>query len=316
MRTPMPWLTPTVFKQDKGESLTALPRFPRHAKPPRFRHVLHLYRDPATPANNLAQEITLDSIRQARRFAGPDCPVEVVAVTFPEDVALIPDDMIAAPTLSRDASAVGPFREYRRLPLLFDVLRNGCDDGETVRDQAEGEDEYIVFTNADITLQPTFYLALRALMTDGWDAVTVNRRTIAQPPEDRPFSPLYFAETGEEHGGFDCFVFPSRMRARFFAGEGCCGAGAVMRGLLFNLAANAERFLMLTQANLTLHLGNDKYWSDPRFADYVAHNRAVAIKTARALAREPIHAERLEAFITAHEGPRFRRLLPLATQTM
>jgi hypothetical protein len=301
----MPWLTPVVFKQAAGEPLTRLPRFddgPRHI---RFRHLVHAYRDLATPANTDVQSITFDTIAKARHFAQPDYPVTCVAVTYPDDADLIPADVVVAPFLRRVVTDVVRFAVPRPLPLLFDVLRNGmAAPVEEHRDPSRVE--FVVLTNSDIHLQPPFYRVVAELIRRGYDAITINRRTIDAGLSERAFTPLFMAEPGHEHAGFDCFVFPSEMFERFASNNACCGAGGVMRSLLFNLAAHAGRFLMLTQAHLTFHLGDDLHWKDQTFADYIEFNWAEVRSLAASLAKDPDKAKRLIEFIEAHESKKIR----------
>jgi hypothetical protein len=82
-----------------------------------------------------------------------------------------------------------------------------------------------------------------------------------------------------------------------------------MRSLLFNLVAHAHRFLMLTQAHLTFHLGDDRHFRDDRYADYFDFNVSEARSAVERLARNPERAKRLHDFIEAHEAVKFRAAL-------
>jgi hypothetical protein len=301
----MPWLTPVVFKQGPDESLIGLPRFDDGPKKVRFRHIVHVYRDKATPENTQVQSITFDTIRQAHRFAEPDIATSAVMVAFAEDMDLIPPDMVSAPALIRQVGQIARFLAPRPLPLLFDVIRNGMA-ANAWRQPPDDAIDYVVYTNSDIHLQPFFYRALAALIRQGYDAISVNRRTIDVPPGSRAFSPLFMAEPGRDHVGFDCFAFPAAMLDRFAMNDACCGAGEVMRSLLFNLVAEAGRFLMLTHPQMTFHLGDDQHWVNPKFADYQHFNYHQALSAAATLARHPDKAKRLEQFIDAHEGQMYR----------
>ena len=305
----MPWLTPIVFKQSADEPLTRLPRFDDGPADSRFRHLVHVYRDKAVPENTAVQSITFDTIRFARQFAQPDYPVSCVMVAFPEDVDLIPADMVAAPALQRSVTDVARFSVPRVLPLLFDVIRGGMS-APLPTGQRSDAVECLVFTNSDIHLQPPFYRVLATLIRQGYDAITINRRTVDADPGNRAFSPLFMVEPGRDHHGFDCFVFPADMLRSFAVNDSCCGGAGVMRSLLFNLAAHARRFLMLTRPHMTFHLGNDVHWANPRFADYQYFNYHQVLSTIAALARNPEKAKRLSDFIAVHEGPEYRDALP------
>ena len=330
----MPWLTPIVFKQAQDEPLSGLPRFADGPRRIRFRHIIHPYNDVAVPENTAVLPITFDSMRRARHFAAPEHPVTCVAVAFPEDVELIPADVVNGPALQRDVTDIGRFAIPRRLPLLFDILKNGVSafSGRETTLRAgriqqiinhvlrrlftsdpqirpPDEVEYLVFTNSDIHLQPAFYSVLGVLIQQGYDVITTNRRTIAVDPHDRSSSPLHLADRGSDHPGLDCFVFPTRMMDRFVPSECCCGAGHVMRSLLFNLVAHSRRFLMLTHAQMTYHLGDDRRWAEPQFDDYMRFNIAQAQSVITAYAQDPEKAKRLKDFILAHEAEVFRNAL-------
>lgn len=114
-----------------------------------------------------------------------------VAVTFPEDTDLLPAGVVGAPNLERVVTDVGSFALPRPLPLIFDILRNGTLAPVSWPD-VKDEVEFIVLTNSDIHLQPTFYCVLGEFIKQGFDVVTVNRRTLDVAENDRGFSPLFW----------------------------------------------------------------------------------------------------------------------------
>jgi tetratricopeptide (TPR) repeat protein len=124
------------------------------------------------------------------------------------------------------------------------------------------------------------------------------------------------AEPGTEHSGFDCLIFAARLVSGVEVNECCCGAPYVMRSLLFNIVAQARRFLILTQAHLTFHLVDERHFHDERYADYLKFNVAEARSLLGRLARDPDMAKRLHDFIEAHEPGKFRaalRAIPAAS---
>lgn len=301
----MPWLTTTVFKQDQGESLFALPTFAGGATNLRFRHIVHAYDDKDLPANTHVQAITFRTMRDAIALAGPDLPVRAVAVTFPEDRHLVPAGIVSAPMLRRDVGTVAEFATRRPLPLLFDILDQGLATDAGFDD--DGRVEYIVLTNSDIHLQPYFYRVLADLVGKGWDAFSVNRRTLDVGTDQRDYSALHFAEAGKDHGGFDCFVFPAAMLPRFTRSDCCCGVGYVMRSLMFNLVAQSPRYLMVTGAHLSFHLGDDRKWQVRAYDEYLDFNLAQARSVIAAVADDARKFARLADFIRAHEDDPFKQ---------
>jgi hypothetical protein len=264
---------------------------------------VHAYKDKALPENTAVQSITFDTIKYAKRFAEPDCRVDCVVVTYPDAADLIPPGFVVAPSLKRFVTDVAEFRVKRALPLLFDVLQSGVS-APLATPEGPAAVEFLVLTNSDIHLQPTFYRVLAELIKVGYDVMTVNRRTIDLPRDNRAFSPIFIADQGRDHPGFDCFVLPVAMLKTFVPSDACCGAGWAMRSLLYNLVANANRFLMLTRVQMTFHLGDDAYWYQPIFADYRDFNKVQAKSVVTRLAKDFEKAKRLADFIVAHEKNR------------
>lgn len=121
----MPWLTPIVFRQAQDEALSRLPRFGEGPSRVRFRHIVHPYNDVAVPENTAILPITFESIERARQFAEPECRVTCVAVTFPEDIELIPAGVVKGSTLRRDvAQAQSVIAAYAREPKKTQRLKD------------------------------------------------------------------------------------------------------------------------------------------------------------------------------------------------
>lgn len=303
----MPWLTNSVFKQQSGEPLIRMPRFSDDGRRLRFRHVVHAYDDRELPANTDAQALTFRTIEEAKAYAGPELPVRAVAVSYPDDAHMVPDSVTLAPPLVRNVTDVTEFTTRRSLPLLFDILEKGLAEKWNGA-PADGAD-YVVLTNSDIHLQPYFYRVLAELLGQGWDAITVNRRTVDADPEHRTFSALFLADAGSDHPGFDCFVFPALWFDDFAPSHSCCGAGYVMRSLLFNIVARSSRMLMLTNAHMTFHLGDDRKWEAPSYDEYVAFNLAEAQKVLESFAEDAAACTRLHDFVMAHEDDPFKETI-------
>lgn len=300
----MPLSTPGLFRQGRDEPLARLPRFDDGPTQVSLTHLLHAYVDEAVPANTSVQSLTFESIRTAARMAAPSVATSCVAVTFPHEAQLCPSDWVVVPALNRVVTDLATFREARRLPLLFDILDLGVA-ADVRRRETAAEADYIVLTNSDIHIQPYFYLAVAELIRIGYDVITINRRTIERHPGSDAGLALMYGDYGTDHPGFDCFVFPRQLYERFAKSHACVGAGMVMRSLLFNLAAHARRFAMLTSAHLTFHIGDDKAWERERFQDYVDFNARQAFEVAVKLAGDRVKAEKLAAFMRANgEDPR------------
>lgn len=207
----------------------------------------------------IAQPITFESMRIARRFVEEAVAVELLAAQFPGDP--VPDGFRATRELDRSILDVGKFSSERRLPLLADILDRAYE---------ETDADYLIYTNVDIAVMPHFYLGVAGLLGDETAAVSITRRTIPvyERIEDLP---RMYSEVGEPHPGFDCFVFRRDLRPKLLLGELCVGAMFFARVLKANLevfgAMRTEHDL-----HLTFHLGDDRLWLEDDMAEYNAHN--------------------------------------------
>lgn len=214
-----------------------------------------------------AQPLTFAAMQAARRLAHLQgaAAVELHAVQLAGEAEVdLPQDFSRLPALARSVADLREFRCRRNLPLLGDIL------GRLHESSAA---DFLIYANADIAPQPHFYLTVARLIAAGHDAFAVNRRTIPGHYRRREDLPLMYAEIGQEHKGWDCFVFRRDLQPRLNLGSACVGAGWVGRALLANLACLAENFRIFADLHLTFHVGNEKAWKAERYSDYTEHNR-------------------------------------------
>jgi len=159
---------------------------------------------------------------------------------------------------------LGTFQQPRKLPILKDLLE---------RAYAHSDADWVIYTNVDIALMPYFYTAVRRHLEQGHDALIINRRTIPDTWSNPVDLPLMFAEAGESHLGYDCFVFPREWIRELDVGEVCIGVHPVGLTLTLALASLAESLRLLEHAHLTFHIGNDLRWKNPAFDDLTAYNQ-------------------------------------------
>ena len=145
-----------------------------------------------------------------------------------------------------------------------------------------------------------FYRTVRSILARGVDCVVINRRSVA-PLESFGEAPeLAALEVGWAHPGFDCFVFPTAWVEDFVANAACVGIGWVMRSLLYNLVVKARRMVILRNAHLTYHYGDDRPWNAPELDEYTQHNLGEARAVAKALSNDPAKKLALDEFCSAH----------------
>jgi len=151
---------------------------------------------------------------------------------------------------------------------------------------------------------PHFYIVVRELLDFGFDAITINRRTILDVGTVDSIGNLAYAEYGNEHPGFDCFVFTRPLYEEFKKNLACVGVALVARGLLYNMVAFSRQMLMLTNVNMTFHLGNDRPWRNSEFDEYTEFNKRQCVDTLTKLSQIPGKAEILSQFYRLH-GEKF-----------
>lgn len=301
----MPWLINGVFRQGDVESLCDLPDVEIRPRPVRFVHFLNPFPSPEGSSNDRVQAVSYESMRRARAFQS-EIPIHLAAVVAPDDQECVPGGFELAGVLERNVLDVSAFAHSVPLPLVYDILEAGCGYARKLAKE-HGDDPdyvYVVFTNVDIALMPHFYGVVADLIGRGYDTLTIFRRTIAPFDPDLSLLAQMYADYGETHKGFDCFVFPLGQLDRHIRSDACIGQGFVMRNVLYNLVANARRMAIVRKAHLTFHLGNDQNWRDPRFADYHRFNGLQAKHVLTSLMkRDPSTARKLLDFCQAHGEP-------------
>ena len=180
-----------------------------------------------------AQPVTFESMRRAQAHAAGSVAVELFSAQFPGDRVLVPAWITPTADLERSILDIGGFERPRHLPLIKDILD---------RLHAASDADYFIYTNVDIALMPHFYTAVAQLIDTGLDAMVINRRTIAKSPSDPAHLPLIWAQVGEKHPGYDCFVFRRGAYPDFELGTACIGANWIGRVLLTNTHAHADSF--------------------------------------------------------------------------
>jgi hypothetical protein len=274
-------------------------------------HVVNWFR--GDEASNALQAITASMIETAANFAeyadgGSTSFLRIlerslwgsragkprlIACVAEDELDVVPSGFRAARSLTRTILDLRSFNVSRRLPLLFDVLKNGA--------QSASREGFLVFTNTDICLMPHFYRSLRDLLSLGIDCLIINRRTVGKLSAYGSVHNIAMNEVGARHGGLDCFVFPVAWVERFICTNACVGAGWVMRSLLYNLVVQAKRMLIMRDAHLTYHFGNDEAWAESKLLDYVAFNLDQARSLLAQLCLDKHRRALLSAFCQAHQ---------------
>lgn len=260
-------------------------------------HVVNPFSQLANESHARTQHLTLVTMEQAASLDGAG-GVRQISVSMREDRGIAPNSFVRANDLDRTVLDVGSFGMPRPLPLLFDILDRAGTYAEP--------DDYLIYSNIDICLMPHFYRAVRDLIGLGFDAITVNRRTVSDMADYRTYHRLAASEVGSNHPGFDCLIFRRALYSLFVRCNVCIGAPSVARALLYKMIVYSRRMLMLKNVHLTYHLGDDRTWLEKSFADYHQFNTREVIGVMRQLAHDPASLAILQEFCERHpEPPRF-----------
>jgi hypothetical protein len=244
----------------------------------KIAHIVNPILVPDTSDLFSAQPITFETMRKARAGANSKLQINQFSAQHPEDRQIVPPDFHLTPDLDRSVLDLAKFRHFRKLPLLKDILDRLY--------FAAPDADYLIFTNVDIALQPTFYNAVDELTGSGYDAFVINRRTIPGRYKYVEQIPSMMAEPGIAHRGWDCFVFPRELYPRFKLGNVCVGATRVGLALLANMEAYGNRFREFKDEHLTFHIGDERNWLNPVFADYDRHNTRELLQILEAIETE------------------------------
>jgi hypothetical protein len=234
----------------------------------KFAHVVNPVKVAPSSDLHIAQPITFESMRVAQQLALTfSIPVELCAVNFPEDDEIVPAFFGCRKHLERSVLDVGTFSIPRKLPLIKDILDRAI---------AATNADYIIYSNVDIAVVPHFYLSLDSIVSEGWDALMITRRTLAKNYTSPAQLWRMYSDIGDRHPGNDCFVFPREVYANYHFGDACIGARGFAKVLGINLIVHAQRFQHFKELHLTFHIGDDRIWDDDKYADYSKHNLNIA----------------------------------------
>ena len=208
------------------------------------------------------QPISFESIVQSKKFCEQDVAVNLLAVGFDEDASAAYPGFTWLPTLQQSVLNFYSFTEKRQLPLIADILNaalNNCDE------------EYIVYTNADIALMPQFYSVVAYYLQSGADAVVINRRGIDTSFNTVSQLPLMYSAFGKPHPGYDCFVLKCSVIEKMQLGKICVGIPFLEVCLAHNVVAFAQNPVWIDHLHLTFHIGTEVM--PPIAEEYYRYNR-------------------------------------------
>lgn len=238
-------------------------------------HIAHLINPVRSPEEDrlaATQHLTFESMRRAAEQAAGVARVDLLTTQYPEDHDVIPPYFTRTPDLERSVADVHRFSVHRKLPMLADLL---------ARLYTSSSAPFLIYTNLDIIVHPSFYEEVAARINSGLDAFIINRRRI--PGHDYTIDdlPEIFTLRGAPHPGFDCFVFHRSLYPQFQLGQVCVAIPFVEMMFSQNLFHAARRFALFDNDVLTYHIGMAIF--KKRDPEYFAFNKAEFWKTIRVL---------------------------------
>jgi hypothetical protein len=234
--------------------------------------------------------MTVKSVLEAKRCA--NAKVHLRSVVMQEEQDLVFEGFSQTRPISRVITDLVKFEIPRRHPLLFDIIDAGAGSSDP--------NGFMILTNSDICLTPAFYNSVSALLRYGVDCLVINRMTVGELDPYDQIPELGGMEVGTRHPGFDCFIFPVAWVSSFAKVASVVGMPGVMRPLLYNLAARANRMLIMRHACLTYHYGDEMRWVAEKYKDYKIHNWSLMAESLKMLSRDEVALRRLNAFCIAH----------------
>ena len=229
-------------------------------------HIAHLINPVRSPLDGDfadIQPLTFESMRRAAEQADAAARIDLLTTQYPEDRGIVPAYFTKTPDLERSAADMGHFTVRRKLPLLCDLVD---------RLYRSSDADYLIYTNVDIILHPSFYEEVVRRIDSGLDAFIINRRRV--PAHYRSVADLaeIFTLRGAPHPGFDCFVFHRSLYPRFELAHVCVGIPFIEMTFSQNLFCHARRFELFDRDVLTYHVGMEIF--KRRDPEYFRFNKA------------------------------------------
>lgn len=232
----------------------------------RIAHIINPTKVKEKSDLEIAQPITLESIRQAKLFAGHAPTIRLYATHFEEENLSIAPEFRVLSYLKSSVLDQNPSLFGRKLPLISDLLAKA--------DEMEDFD-YLLFSNMDIGLMPSFYVSVQHYIQQGHDAIVINRRRLSKKYTTVGQLPEIYADLGLSHPGFDCFVIKKELLPKFILDDICVGVPFLESSLVHNIIAFSSKPKWVMDAHLTFHIGLDVLSEKRRKDPFYWHNRHV-----------------------------------------
>lgn len=229
---------------------------------------------------HIAQPVTLKSMAIAKKMANGIVDIDLVAIKHLQENVHIPDEFKIAPEIEKYAweyiPALKNILPRKPLPRLADII-SGL--------YAVSDAEYLIYTNLDIGLFPDFYMDVKAIIDNGFDAFCINRIDLPKKHNgillDINNMELIPKVPGIKHPGIDCFVFKRDVVPQLNLGNVYIGYPPIGQVLKTQIEKHSGNFTWNKDRIMTYHIGNDKPWkntSSPYFMENYNQAKGLFIK--------------------------------------
>ena len=235
-------------------------------------HVISPFLAPETSDLSIAQPITFETMRRAKRFSGLDVDLAAYPVES-KDAEVIPSDFISLAVAKRTTEDVIPSTTKRKLPFIREIVSSALEASNA---------DFLIYTNADIAIQPYFYEYVSNAMKT-LDALVINRKTVVRNIDELDNLSFFYSQGGDVHPGYDCFIASRKLWEQAELDDAFIGGNWIGRVILLNMAALGDRFAIEENKQLTFHLGDDRSWLNPAMAAYHSFNNKCVISCSQKL---------------------------------
>lgn len=229
----------------------------------RIRHIINYFKTQSGTDIHIAMPIAISSLLTAKSYHKKH-KIEHLVACYSDDLEHV-DTSAFIKTRPLDRTACGVFKTRtvsgKKLPIFRDILDRLAYDSD--------DEDILIFTNADIIVQPFFY-SLIAEKCKSYDCFSITRRCIPANYTSVDDLPQIYSEVGKKHPGHDCFVFNKKVYDEIDPGETCIGAGHMELPFLIGLASHAKNFEIFDNLHATIHIGDERSWAS--YGDMNEHN--------------------------------------------
>lgn len=218
---------------------------------PSLAHIINPVVVPESSDLFIAQPITFESMKRAKEYAKEKINVELYSAHYNEDTEIIPEYFHHTRVLTRSSLDIPNNVSKKKLPYIKDIFDRLYESSSA---------DYFIYTNVDIGLNINFYSSICYFIKEGFDTLSITRRTL--PGHYKSISELtsIYKEKGKPHPGWDCFVFRRDLLPKFLLDDIFIGAPGIGRVLLCNLIFYGQNYSCFTDKHLTFHIGDDGDW--------------------------------------------------------